>query len=199
MRWSCDTVALRDGPFGKPPSAAFESKNVVRVDSPAAPTPAPFALPPAPLPPPLLKPVDSLWPPPPQATSASDAAARRAIDACLVMVCESLFGPRSRVGAPPRNRQCPSLCLPSFRPPSSRGLGRRPLTAETGVRIPVAVLREPAPGADRSHARPLTLKGTRRPLPAPADRVTQMIHRRQFPAPVDPTVAEYEAAFGGKP
>src|SRR6188472_906297 len=25
-------------------------------------------------------------------------------------------------------------------PPSSRGLGRRPLTAETGVRIPVAVL-----------------------------------------------------------
>ena len=29
-------------------------------------------------------------------------------------------------------------------PLSSRGLGRRPLTAETGVRIPVAVLREPA-------------------------------------------------------
>jgi hypothetical protein len=28
-------------------------------------------------------------------------------------------------------------------PPSSRGLGRRPLTAETGVRIPVAVLRNP--------------------------------------------------------
>src|SRR3954454_14604435 len=27
-------------------------------------------------------------------------------------------------------------------PPSSRGLGRRPLTAETGVRIPVAVLRK---------------------------------------------------------
>src|SRR5918992_4954597 len=27
-------------------------------------------------------------------------------------------------------------------PPSSRGLGRRPLTAETGVRIPVAVLKE---------------------------------------------------------
>ena len=26
-----------------------------------------------------------------------------------------------------------------LRPPSSRGLGRRPLTAETGVRIPVAV------------------------------------------------------------
>jgi hypothetical protein len=34
--------------------------------------------------------------------------------------------------------------LPSCRPepPSSRGLGRRPLTAETGVRIPVAVLRK---------------------------------------------------------
>src|SRR5438067_9822546 len=29
---------------------------------------------------------------------------------------------------------------PTVLPPSSRGLGRRPLTAETGVRIPVAVL-----------------------------------------------------------
>ena len=29
--------------------------------------------------------------------------------------------------------------LTRARPPSSRGLGRRPLTAETGVRIPVAV------------------------------------------------------------
>src|SRR5215203_3331735 len=29
-------------------------------------------------------------------------------------------------------------------PLSSRGLGRRPLTAETGVRIPVAVLEKPA-------------------------------------------------------
>jgi hypothetical protein len=29
-------------------------------------------------------------------------------------------------------------------PLSSRGLGRRPLTAETGVRIPVAVLLKPA-------------------------------------------------------
>ena len=31
-------------------------------------------------------------------------------------------------------------------PLSSRGLGRRPLTAETGVRIPVAVLQNPALG-----------------------------------------------------
>jgi hypothetical protein len=35
---------------------------------------------------------------------------------------------------------------PPDTPPSSRGLGRRPLTAETGVRIPVAVLREPRSG-----------------------------------------------------
>src|SRR5947207_7464248 len=107
MRWSCDTVALRDGPFGKPPSAAFESRNVVRVDSLAAPTPAPFALPPAPLPPPLLKPVDSLWPPPPQAASTSASAVRRARDACLVIICESYFRPLSRVGAPARNRNYP--------------------------------------------------------------------------------------------
>ena len=32
------------------------------------------------------------------------------------------------------------LQSPAAEPPSSRGLGRRPLTAETGVRIPVAVL-----------------------------------------------------------
>ena len=38
-------------------------------------------------------------------------------------------------------------------PPSSRGLGRRPLTAETGVRIPVAVLRAPAPRAGFSHSK----------------------------------------------
>ena len=40
-----------------------------------------------------------------------------------------------------------SLQSPAGRPPSSRGLGRRPLTAETGVRIPVAVPRDPALGA----------------------------------------------------
>ena len=34
-----------------------------------------------------------------------------------------------------------------FLPLSSRGLGRRPLTAETGVRIPVAVLKSPLSGA----------------------------------------------------
>jgi hypothetical protein len=46
----------------------------------------------------------------------------------------------------PRRRrvQTPSGPLESLAaPPSSRGLGRRPLTAETGVRIPVAVLPEP--------------------------------------------------------
>jgi two-component system, cell cycle response regulator len=45
--------------------------------------------------------------------------------------------------------------LPSYRPepPSSRGLGRRPLTAETGVRIPVAVPpRRPATGAPAEHS-----------------------------------------------
>ena len=35
------------------------------------------------------------------------------------------------------------LQSPADEPPSSRGLGRRPLTAETGVRIPVAVLGKP--------------------------------------------------------
>jgi hypothetical protein len=40
------------------------------------------------------------------------------------------------------------------RPPSSRGLGRRPLTAETGVRIPVAVLRKPALRAGFGRLRP---------------------------------------------
>ena len=37
-----------------------------------------------------------------------------------------------------------SLQSPADGPPSSRGLGRRPLTAETGVRIPVAVPPNPA-------------------------------------------------------
>jgi hypothetical protein len=47
--------------------------------------------------------------------------------------------------------------LSAVLPPSSRGLGRRPLTAETGVRIPVAVLR-----------RPRSCRGFRR-SPAPAE------------------------------
>ena len=38
----------------------------------------------------------------------------------------------------------PLKSLAAILPPSSRGLGRRPLTAETGVRIPVAVLLKPA-------------------------------------------------------
>ncbi len=47
----------------------------------------------------------------------------------------------------PRGRPCRPLSSRPLRPPSSRGLGRRPLTAETGVRIPVAVPPEPAPRA----------------------------------------------------
>ena len=46
---------------------------------------------------------------------------------------------------PPRHTlPRPLKSLAAILPPSSRGLGRRPLTAETGVRIPVAVLLEPA-------------------------------------------------------
>src|SRR3954447_8931756 len=57
---------------------------------------------------------------------------------------------RARLPIPPHprgaanddsNGSVAKLDLPE--PPSSRGLGRRPLTAETGVRIPVAVLRSP--------------------------------------------------------
>src|ERR687891_347863 len=61
--------------------------------------------------------------------------------------------PRDRPRPPPAPRpahgRLPRLSLqsPADGPPSSRGLGRRPLTAETGVRIPVAVLANPAPPA----------------------------------------------------
>src|SRR3954447_4990359 len=41
----------------------------------------------------------------------------------------------------------PAATLARLWPPSSRGLGRRPLTAETGVRIPVAVLPEARSGS----------------------------------------------------
>ena len=44
----------------------------------------------------------------------------------------------------PRRWRGALVSSPASRPPSSRGLGRRPLTAETGVRIPVAVLKSPA-------------------------------------------------------
>jgi hypothetical protein len=43
--------------------------------------------------------------------------------------------------------------LPGVSPPSSRGLGRRPLTAETGVRIPVAVLPDVRTLLRRRHRR----------------------------------------------
>jgi hypothetical protein len=44
------------------------------------------------------------------------------------------------ITARPGHAQHRPLQSPADGPPSSRGLGRRPLTAETGVRIPVAVL-----------------------------------------------------------
>jgi hypothetical protein len=49
---------------------------------------------------------------------------------------------RDHTPAPKRAQKRP-LQSPTDGPPSSRGLGRRPLTAETGVRIPVAVLAFP--------------------------------------------------------
>src|SRR3954453_23726256 len=48
----------------------------------------------------------------------------------------SLAGPRGKASGSPRT----AATIAPAEPPSSRGLGRRPLTAETGVRIPVAVL-----------------------------------------------------------
>src|SRR3954466_2163179 len=70
---------------------------------------------------------------------------------------------RARLPIPPHprgaanddsNGSVAKLDLPE--PPSSRGLGRRPLTAETGVRIPVAVLEKaPAPrGFRRQRLKP---------------------------------------------
>src|SRR4051794_14565475 len=60
--------------------------------------------------------------------------------------------------APIRPAAPPQTCGYTRRPepPSSRGLGRRPLTAETGVRIPVAVLEEASRerGFRRSRWRP---------------------------------------------
>src|SRR4051794_3850445 len=72
MRWSCETAALRDGPFGKAP-CAVESRNVVRCDGAPPPTPASpagaFALP---LSVPTLK-LEDVLSPPPHAASASAA------------------------------------------------------------------------------------------------------------------------------
>src|SRR3954467_15467540 len=64
-----------------------------------------------------------------------------------------------RVPAQPWRKQAktgPAATLARLWPPSSRGLGRRPLTAETGVRIPVAVLRKLALVAGFRRFRPLT-------------------------------------------
>src|SRR4051812_48584960 len=55
----------------------------------------------------------------------------------------------ARLPVPPQPRDRPvyrrslATLRPANSPLSSRGLGRRPLTAETGVRIPVAVLPTP--------------------------------------------------------
>src|SRR4051794_32485607 len=87
--------------------------------------------------------------------------------------------------APIRPAAPPQTCGYTRRPepPSSRGLGRRPLTAETGVRIPVAVPRD-APlkrGVRRSGAG--RAEGTRRrglgALRAPGALAAR---RRQLPA-----------------
>src|SRR4051812_23821104 len=87
MRWSCDTDALRDGPFGKPPLDAFESRNVVRCDGGREPTPASFEVlvPAAGVPPlPVSKPFE-LSPPPPQPATTNmahvKATARRRVKA----------------------------------------------------------------------------------------------------------------------
>ena len=77
-------------------------------------------------------------------------------------------GPRGHAiqasGADPAREAVATIAAP--RPPSSRGLGRRPLTAETGVRIPVAVLAR-SPLLERASAlwRPRgTTKGQERVL-----------------------------------
>ena len=71
----------------------------------------------------------------------------------------------------------PPLQSPADGPPSSRGLGRRPLTAETGVRIPVAVLSGPTPlgvSASRAPARST-------PRPCTSSRETNLLPRNIHP------------------
>src|SRR5258705_677203 len=77
MRWSWETAAFRDGPFGNPPWAV-ESSNVVRCDGGRAPTPASFEPDLSdPLSVPTLKPVLSLFlSPPPQAARLRARIAR---------------------------------------------------------------------------------------------------------------------------
>src|SRR5437016_1460161 len=84
----------------------------------------------------LLKPARLPIPPQPPGASPRDEAPRGRPD-------DSASAP---VSAGARRRKArgaeQALCYPrpGLAPLSSRGLGRRPLTAETGVRIPVAVL-----------------------------------------------------------
>ena len=81
-------------------------------------------------------------------TLAILAAPQRAAVVKLVYTQASgACGLYARGGSSPLSRTLGAHCYSGPRgslPLSSRGLGRRPLTAETGVRIPVAVLREPA-------------------------------------------------------
>ena len=70
-------------------------------------------------------------PPHPRWRAADDSARRRPVRS-------SLDGPRAHARGLSRSGRFASLSAHS--PLSSRGLGRRPLTAETRVRIPVAVL-----------------------------------------------------------
>src|SRR6476661_7900539 len=73
MRWSCETAALRDGPFGKLPFAV-ESRNVVRDDCACAPTPAAGEPCLPPLSTPTLKPLSFFLLPPPHAARPSVSA-----------------------------------------------------------------------------------------------------------------------------
>ena len=92
-------------------------------------------------------------------TLAILAAPQRAAVVKLVYTQASgACGLYARGGSSPLSRTLGAHCYSGRRgslPLSSRGLGRRPLTAETGVRIPVAVLRETrlSGGFRRSRAR----------------------------------------------
>src|SRR4051794_2360887 len=73
IRWSWETVALREGPFGKLPWAV-ESRNVVREDSVRAPTPLAGVPSLPPLSTPTLKLLSFFLSLPPHATRPIDSA-----------------------------------------------------------------------------------------------------------------------------
>src|SRR3954454_17106939 len=102
MRWSCETAAFRDGPFGKLPFA-LDSRNVVRCEGGRAPTPPSFAgVPPlpAPLSVPTLKPLSFLLSPPQAASVSARAAsaAPRTVRRCMEPTYVRLSGPA--IGGP---------------------------------------------------------------------------------------------------